>query len=377
MGRPLRSGAVSSFSVTIRPQVKTCPEEVGIYDLALPDGTKVVAIGHAYWPSHDRSLVETLKKYLAATKPDVIFFLGGALHEEAFKQVVDDDDLARKLVGAAVPPELTQVMDEHEGMEDRFLELARQGGRFIAEFAECSGAHLIYIPSVSGAMPNEIDIHRFVLEQKMRADAYVDRHPDEAKKGKPIPADWGTFLGLNKHPQITVLPFGAAVMVNGQDLYKVSDFERRHPGSASKVDWEQSGVNVIRSYPGMVSSGWMTTPVHTMPSAVRRYHQFHEVGNLFSIQHGLGYMRTYKRRAKGFWVGCYAGGKLFSHSVPFVPGQDGRRGFVLNGQAFSEETAGSTARRVKLEVPTRTAKTADKPASKPVKRKAAKKKKSS
>lgn len=87
MGRPLRSGAVSSFSVTIRPQVKTCPEEVGIFDLTLSDGTKVVAIGHTYWPSHDRSLVETLKRYLAEAKPDLIFFLGGALHEEAFKQV--------------------------------------------------------------------------------------------------------------------------------------------------------------------------------------------------------------------------------------------------------------------------------------------------
>ncbi|MBY0546730.1 MAG: hypothetical protein K2W95_05530 [Candidatus Obscuribacterales bacterium] len=374
MGRPLRSGAVSSFSVTIRPQVKTCPEEVGIFDLTLSDGTKVVAIGHTYWPSHDRSLVETLKRYLAEAKPDLIFFLGGALHEEAFKQVVDDDDLARKLVGAPVPPELQQVMADHEGMEDRFLELARQGGRFIAEFAECSGAHLIYIPSVSGAMPNEIDIHRFVLEQKMRADAYVDRHPDEAKKGKPIPESWGEFLGLHKHPQITVLPFGAAVLVNGQDMYKVSDFKRRHPGSASKVDWEQTGVNVIRSYPGMVSSGWQTTPVHTMPAAVRNYHQFHEVGNMFSIQDGLGYMRTYERRAKGFWVGSYAGGKLFAHSVPFVPGKDGRRGFVLNGMAFSEETPGSTAKRVKLEVPSRTAKTA-KPQGKPAtKRKPAKKK---
>lgn len=367
MGRPLRSGAVSSFSVTIRPQVKTCPEEVGIYDLTLADGTKVVAIGHTYWPSHDRSLVETLKRYLAQARPDVIFFLGGALHEEAFKQVVDDNDLARKLVGAEVPPELEEVMSAHEGMEDRFLALARMGGKFIAEFAECSGAHLYYIPSVTGTMPNEIDIHRFVLEQKLRADAWADKHPDEAKKGPPIPKEWGEFLGLHKHPQVTVLPFGSAILVNNEDMFKVGDFKRRHPGSASKVDFEQTGKNIVRSYPGMVSSGWMTTPVHTMPAAVRNFHQFHEVGHMFSIRKGLGYLRTYERRAAGFWTGEYAGGKLFAHSVPFLKGKDKRRGFVHNGLAFSEETPTSNAKRVKLPSPSRVAET--KPARKPAARK--------
>ena len=368
MGRPMRSGAQSSFSVTIRPQVKTCPEAVGVYDLALPDGTKVVAIGHSYWPSHDRSLVDALKQYLAKAKPDVIFFLGGAIHEEAFKAVVDDnDDLTTKLIGEDVPPELAKVMEQHEGMEDRFLALARQGGKFIAAFAEVSGAHLFYLPSVAGAMPNEIDIHRFVLEQKQRADAWVDRQPDQAKKGPDIPVSFGAFLGLHKHPQVTVLPFGAAVMVNKTDLFKVGDFKRRHPGSSGLVEWQQTGMNIIRSYPGMVASGWFTTPVHTMPASVRNFNQFHEVGNLFSIRAGLGYLRTYERRAKGFLVGTYAGGKLFAHSVPFVPGKDGRRGFVIDGNAYSEETAGSTARIVHLPTPVRAdSKVANaKPAAKP------------
>lgn len=356
MGRPRRSGAQSSFSVAIRPQVKTCPEEVGIFKLNLADGTKLVVIGHTYWPSHDHSLVETLKKYLAKARPDVIIFLGGAIHEEAFKAVVDDDDLTTKLIGAEVPAELEEVMKAHEGMEERFLELARRGGRFIAQFAEVSGAHLYYVPSATGSMPNEIDIHRFVHEQKDRADAWVDRHPDEGKKGPPIPLSFGEFLGLDKHPQVTVLPFGAAVMVNGKTIFKIGDFKRRHPGSAAKVDWEQTSLNVVRSHPGMVSSAWMTTPVHTLPSSVRDFWQFHEVGNLFDITKQLGYLRTYDRRCKGFWVGSLAGDALFGWSIPFQPGKDGRRCFVVDGEGFVEDKVTVTAKIVELPTPPRNAK---------------------
>ncbi len=356
MGRPLRSGAQSSFSVAIRPQVKTCPEEVGIYTLGLENGTRIVVIGHTYWPSHDHNLVETLKKFLAASRPDVIVFLGGAIHEEAFKAVVDDNDLTTKLIGADVPKELDEVMKAHEGMEERFLELARRGGKFIAEFAEISGAHMYYIPSATGSMPNEIDIQRFVLEQKERADAWADRHPDEAKKGPPIPLSFGEFLGLDKHPQVTVLPFGSALMVNEDTMFKIGDFKRRHPGSAAKVDWEQSSMNIIRSHPGMVSSAWQTTPVHTLPSTLRDFWQFHEVGNLFSIRKQLGYLRTYDRRCKGFWVGQYEGGKLFGWSIPFQPGKDGRRCFVIDGEGYVEETVSPSSKIVELPSPKRNTK---------------------
>lgn len=360
MGRPRRSGAQSSFSVSIRPQVKTCPEEVGIFKVKLGDGTKVVVIGHTYWPSHDHSLVETLKKFLADYRPDVIIFLGGAIHEEAFKAVVNEDsDLTTKLLGTQAPAELTEVMEQFEGLEERFLELARRGGRFIAEFAEVCGAHLYYIPSATGSMPNEIDIHRFVHEQKERADAWVDRHPDEAKKGPPIPLSFGEFLGLHKHPQITVLPFGSAVMVNEDTLFKVGDFKRRHPGSGAKVEWEQTSLNVIRSHPGMVSSAWQTTPVHTLPDSVRDFWQFHEVGNLFAIRKQLGYMRTYDRRCKGFWVGQFQGGSLFGWSIPFAPGKDGRRCFVVDGNGYVEETVNPSANFVELPSPPRNGKAAE------------------
>lgn len=347
MGHPRRNGG-NSFQVSIRPLIKTCPEEAGIGTLTLPDGTRVVALAHAYYPSHDRSIVAQVKRFLADYKPQAIFLLGGMIHEEAFKAVVDDEDVVTQLVGADVPVEIEEIMTKYEGIEDRFLALAKKCGQFIEEFATVSGAQVFYLPSVTGMMPNEVDIMRFVLETKMRLDQWADRHPEEAKHGPDIPTDFAQFLGIANNPQITVMPFGSAVVVNNDTIFKVGDFRRRHPGSASKVDWEQHQMNVVRSFDGKVASAAMTTPVHSLGPAKRNFWHWHEVGNLFDITKSLGYIRTYDRRCKGIWAGTIAGGKIFGQSFPVLPGKDGRRAICVDGKVYEEKTIAVTAKTFKL-----------------------------
>lgn len=350
MGIPRRNGA-GAFQVSIRPLVKTSPEEAGIGELNLADGTRVVALAHMFWPSHDRSLVQAVKNYLAAARPDVIVILGGALHEEAFKQVVDEQDEVSKLLGTKSIPEIAQIRETQEGMEDRFLALAKAGGQFIADFAAVSGAHVFYIPSVTGMLPNEIDIMRFVLTQKERLDAWAEKHPDEAVQGPDIPKDFSEFLGLKGNPNVTVMPFGSALLVNNDTLFIVGDFRRRHPGSAAQVEWEQRMQNIVRSFDGKVSSTWWTTPVHSLPHSVRKYWQTHEVGNLYDIEQQLGYLRTYDRRAKGIWAGTIVGGKIFGVSVPVLRGSDGKRSIVIDGVPYEEETASGLGKRIALALP--------------------------
>lgn len=350
MGIPLRNGGGGSFSVSITPLVKTCAEEAGIYDLDLPDGTRVVALAHAFWPSHDRPLVAAVQKYLREKRPELVILLGGMLHEEAFKQIVDGQDEVKQILHTSTIAEIAKVREEHEGMEERFLALAKMGGEFIASFAEASGGKVIYIPSVTGIMPNEIDIMRFVLTQKERADKWAEKHPDEAVVGQDIPREFAEFLGLSDNPNVTVLPFGSALRINGDTRFHVGDFRRRHPGSAAIVDSEQFGENVVRSFDGKVASAWWTTPIHSLGESHRRWWQAHEVGNLFDLKAQLGYLRNYDRRAKGIWTGTVMGGTLFSASSMILHGVDGRRSLFVEDEVYEEDEASPRARIVKLDL---------------------------
>lgn len=355
MGRPLRNGS-TGFSVSIKPLVKTCPGEAGLFGLNVPDGTNIAVLAHTFWPSHDRSLVDTVMRFLDAVNPGLTVFLGGAVHEEAWKVVTDDDDVVSELIGTAVPPEITQVKKSTDVIEKRWLDLAALGGKFITSFAEASGGHLIYVPSVTNTLPNEVDIMRHVLEQKRRLDKQSDtwdaKHPDEKReRGPDVPSDFAKFLGINKHPQVSVLPFGAALTMNENAIFTVGDFRRRNPGTAAWVEAHNHMLDcTIRSFDGKVSSGWKTTPIHTYPRATRRFWQTHEVGNLFDLTQGLGYLRNYDRRAKGIWFGTVVGGKIFGASVPVIAGTDGRRSIVVDCVAYTEEsrvTGTDSAERMK------------------------------
>lgn len=358
MGLTLRNGGQGSFQVSIRPLVKTCPEENGLYKLEnLPDGTKIMAIGHAFWPSHDRGVVEIVKKAIADQRPDVLIMLGGMVHEEAFKQVVDEQDEVKRLICSALLPEIAEVREEHEGLEERFLALAKKAGEFIASFAEAGAGHVIYIPSVTGVMPNEIDILRFVSEQKRKADKWAEarakKNPQEAPEPSPeIPEAWSEFIGLKDHPNVTVLPFGAALRI-AKTRFMIGDHKRRHPGTASQVDAEQFGEDVVRSFDGKVSSAWWTTPKHSLGVPVRRYWQAHEIGNLFDLTKQLGYLRNYDRRAKGIWAGTVVGDQLFGASVMVLHGRDKRRSIFLDGNIYEEDTATPRANFQTLTLPSR------------------------
>ena len=353
MGIPLRNGGGGTFQVSIRPLVKTCPEEAGIGELTLPNGTRVVTIGHAFWPSHDRTLVAMVQDFLRSTKPEVVIMLGGMIHEEAFKAVVDDPDDVAKLICTMKIPEIEAVKKEHEGMEERFLGLAKMAGEFIASFAEASGGHVFYIPSVTGMLPNEIDIMRFVLTQKERADKWADKHPEEAVAGPDIPKDFAEFLGIAANPNVTVLPFGAALRINKRNRFFIGDYRRRQPGGAVQTDVEQTAENCWRGFDGKMASVYWTTPTHSLAESVRKYWEGHEIGHLYDIKAHLGYIRKYDKRAQGFNVSTVWGKTLFSHPVVVLHGTDGRRGFVVDDVAYDEQESTPRAKVFELNVPLR------------------------
>jgi hypothetical protein len=350
MGRNLRNGG-NDFKVSIRPLVKTCPEETGFNRLTLPNGTKILSLAHMYFPSHDRELHTALKKMRKGERPEIIIIQGGGIHEEAFKAVVDDEDVVTKLTKAHVPAEITEIMEKHDVIEKRFLALGKLCGKYIAEFAEY-GAHVYYIPSVTGMLPNEVDIMRFVLEQKERLDAWADRHPDEAVYGPEIPHDFAEFLGLKGNPNVTVLPFGSALVVNEDTMFMIGDFRRRNPGTAALSEAANYlDYNIVRSFDGKVHSSWITMPGHTFPEPVRRHRHMHEVGNLFDLSKGLGYLRNYDLRGKGIWYGEVHGGKIFGWSIPALEGKDGKRAFMVHGRVYEEDAVNAGVRSIELPTP--------------------------
>jgi hypothetical protein len=349
MGIPRRDGGGGSFQVNIRPLVKSSPEEQGIADLRLPTGTRLNVTGLWLYPNHDRGLHAAYRKFLVNTRPEVTIVLGNALNEEAFKQVADSQDRMRKLIAPNEVPELRKIRKDHEGLEDKFLALAQLGGEFIADFAEASGGHVFYIPALqaSGQMPNEMGLFDFVLSQKEKADSYADRHPEEAIEGPPIPTDFAKFIGLHGHEHVTVMPFGSALRINDNLRFIGADYKRRQPAAASYTDVEHSLESTVRLGDGKVASIWWSTPKHSLGGSHRRWWQAHEVGNMFDLKQ-LGFLRNYDRRGKGFWSGTVVGDKIFGTAVPVLYGLDKRRGFVLDGVAYDEDTPSAPARKFSL-----------------------------
>lgn len=366
MGMTQRNGGSGTVPVNVRPNVKTCPEESGIAELALDEGTKIICLAHTFFPSHDRSAVAAILNMLrhqrdreaakpaAERKKIVVMLLGGVIHEEAFKQVIDEQDEATKLLKIKPVAEVTRIRKDNETFEDRFLGLARLGGDFVRDFAEASGGHVLYIPSVTGMLPNEVDFMRFVLEKKKQLDRKADKHPKEAVKGSDIPAELDEFLGVHNDPRINVLPFGSAVDVNDHVRFLVGDFRLRTPGSASQKEATENPTNmsVVRSFDGTAASAWFTSPKHTLGGAQRIWWQTHEVPCLFDIRAQLGYLRRYQLRGTGFWAGKIVGGKVKGQVVELAQGDDKRRSFFVYGNVYSEDAPSQRANRFKLELKT-------------------------
>src|SRR4051812_38535686 len=122
MSHTLANGGSGTVQGKVRPLIKTCPEEAGIGELTLADGTQVLVLGNMFWPSHDRNAVALVHKLLAHKRqrveageiPDfVVVLAGNIVHGEAFKQINATSDRTIKLLGKKGIPELLKVMEEN------------------------------------------------------------------------------------------------------------------------------------------------------------------------------------------------------------------------------------------------------------------------
>lgn len=339
-------------SVVVKEDPKTSLAEAGVYSLSLEDGKRVVAIGHTYFPNHDRSLHQVLLQYLRDTRPGVVILLGGIVDEEPFRSLAEEED--NYLHDMPDAPEFAAARQK-EGFEAQVLALGKFCGEYIKSFAEASGGKVIYIPSATHlSMPNEVRLMEFVQRRKKVLDAWSENHPDATELPSDpdieLPKKLAQLFGIDGLPEIEVLRYGSAVKVNGETLFMIGDFRRRHPGDASKVEWEQRGLNIVRSFDGKLASGWMTTPDHTLPGLVLNFHEFHEVGYLWDATR-MGHLRDYDRRASGFWTGVVARGELFGQSVVILRGDDRRRSFVVDGVPYTEAEPGALANGKELALP--------------------------
>lgn len=328
-------------SVTVKEDPKTSLAEAGIYDLQLANGQKAVAVAHLYFPHHDRNLVDLVLQYLRDTKPEVVFLLGGIVDEEAFKDLGDTE--ANYLHATPDSPEVAAAR-EAGLFQDQVLALGSSCGEFIRSFAEASGGKVIYIPSATHlSMPNEVRLMEYIQFKKLSLDRWQQNHPkSDDKVSDPnviLPKNLAKLFDIHNDPNIQVLPYNAAVRLNGKTLFMVGDFRRRNAGDASQVEWEQRGYSIVRSFDAKVASGWQTTPEHTLPGLTLNFHEFHEVGYLWDVVR-MGFLRDYDRRAPGFWAGIIVETELFGQSYPIIRGNDDRRSFVIDGAVYTEPTPG-------------------------------------
>lgn len=334
--------------VTVKEDPKTALVEAGINTVRLPDGgnLRVLCVGHAYFPNHDRALADLVLQAARDLKPDVTILAGGMIDEDAFKALVDEED--NYLHEYAEAPEVLAAK-EKLSFEDKVLALGKPCGDFVKSFADASGGKVIYIPSATHlSMGNEVRLMEYIQTKKKILDHWTDNHPEaQDKPSDPkvdLPKKLAALIGVADDPRITVLRYGAAVKI-GDTLFMIGDFRRRNAGDAAKVEWEQRRLNVVRSFDGKVSSGWQTTADHTMPGLRLNHWEFHEVGYLWDATR-KGENRDYDRRAPGFWVGSFVNGTLFGSSVVFRRGVDGRRFCTLDlpdgsYRAYTEETPGA------------------------------------
>jgi hypothetical protein len=323
------SKSTSYKSVVVKEDPKTSLVEAGIHPLTLANGMRAVAVGHAYFPNHDRNIHKMFLQYLRDTKPAVVLLLGSMIDENAFKELTEQED--NYLHEYEDAPEVITAR-QSGGFEAQVLSLGKACGDYIKSFAEASGGTVIYIPSATHlSMGNEVRLIEAIQRKKKVLDAWSANHPDASElpsdPSVPLPKKLAQLLQIDNLPNITVKRFGAAVKVNNKTLFMIGDFRRRHAGDAAKVEWEQRALNIVRGFDGKVASGWMTTAKHTMPGLVLEFHEFHEVGYFWDPTR-MGHFRDYDRRAPGFCSFVSVDGVLFGSAIPIIRGNDGRRSFI-------------------------------------------------
>jgi hypothetical protein len=327
--------ATFNKSVVVKEIPRTSLAEAGIYRLTLPTGAKVVAFANALWPHHDRNLDKMFKDFVADYQPDVVLLLGHMIDQESFRSLTEDErNYLHKLQDSA---EVSLARDAG-GFEDMVKSLREQAGRYIESFA-IGKSKVFYVPGVR----TEHKIMEWVQQEKSIRDGWATNHPEAqdfpSDPDRKIPGELDKFLCLNKSKRVKVLPYEAAVLVNNHTLYMIGDFKRRHPGDAVYVEWEQRHYSIVRSFDGKLSSAWHTLVEHTQPTLLKTYHETHEVGYFWDDVKN-GHLRDYDKRAQGFFYGEYHLGELFADTAFVMRGEGDLRSFVVNGKAYTEESAG-------------------------------------
>ncbi len=323
-------------SVVVKEIPRTSLAEAGINKLTLPDGSRVVSIANALWPHHDRNLHQMILDYLAAYKPKLVVLQGAMIDHEAFKSLTEDEK--NYLHPAIDSPEVAEA--RKAGIfDDQLGFMRKKAGEYIASFG-ATGAKVIYIPGVR----TEHKLMEWVQQEKETRDAYVANNPDRSDEptdpNRKVPTDFAKFLYLNQNPRVKVLGYESALLVNDHTLYMIGDFKRRHPGDAAFIEWEQRGYSIVRSFGGMLSSGWHTTTKHSQPTLTKLQHQEHETGYVWDDLLN-GHLRDYDRRAPGFFSGEYRLGELFGECIQVIRGNDDRRSFLgADFKIYSEAEAG-------------------------------------
>jgi len=323
-------------SVVVKEIPRTSLAEAGIFKLTLPDGSRVVSIANALWPHHDRNLHQIILDYIAAYKPKLVVLQGAMIDHEAFKSLTEDE---KNYLHPSIDSVEVAAARKSGIFDDQLGYMRKKAGEYIASFA-ASGAKVVYIPGVR----TEHKLMEWVQQEKETRDAYVANNPERSDEptdpNRKVPSDFAKFLYLNQNPRVKVLGYEAALLVNDHTLYMIGDFKRRHPGDAAFIEWEQRGYSIVRSFGGMLSSGWHTTTKHTQPSLNKLQHQEHETGYVWDDLLN-GHLRDYDRRAPGFFSGEYRRGQLFGECVEFIRGNDGRRSILgADFKIYSEVEAG-------------------------------------
>lgn len=345
------------LNITVAAKLRTSLQEAGIYDLHLENGQKVFAIGHTFFPDHDRKIFDgIIVPVLQREKPDVIFVLGGGIHDNAFQDIAPKRaDKTSAIHHHPSTPEVLAAMAAGASTERQIMHLGAAAGDFYRSLsAAAGGATVLYIPSAAPAIPSEAELMKFLYYTQMKLDAFYDKHEDEAPDPEDrifLPTsseDFARLLGCENDPLVKILRFGSGVLLNEKVMFLVGDFRRRNALTSGLTEQQLRHYAIVKGFDGKLADGWMTWLQEGLRNT-RRYSQFHEVPNLFDRER-LGDLRDYDFWAQGFFLGQMVAGELHARNYPIIPLDDGRRGTVVHGVGYAEATP-TTYGKGKLIIP--------------------------
>ncbi len=345
------------LNITVAAKLRTSLPEAGIYHLDLTEGQKVFAIGHPFFPDHDRKLFNgIILPVLEREKPDVIFVLGGGVHDNAFQDIAPKRaDKTSAIHHHAPAPEVLAAMAAGNSTEAQIMALGAAAGDFYRSLsAAAGGATVLYIPSAAPSLPSEAELMKFLYFTQLKLDSMYEKMEDEAPDPEDrifLPTssqDFARLMNCVNDPLIQILRFGSGVMLNEKVLFLVGDFRRRNALTSGFTEQQLRDVSVVKGFDGKLADGWETKALEGLRNT-RRYSQIHEVPNLFDRER-LGDLRDYDFWAQGFSMGQIVRGELHFRGYPIIPLDGGKRGVVVNGHGYAEESP-TTYSRGKIIIP--------------------------